>query len=117
MAKPKADGFRLIVLQNDLPKIAASLTPKVDAIVTKAALDIQANAQARAPVRFGILKASIQATRVGVAHWRVNVGADYGIYNEYGTVHMAARPFLRPAIEKVTPTFQAALRRTLGGLK
>jgi phage protein, HK97 gp10 family len=117
VAKPKADGFRLIVIQNDLPKIAVSLTPKVDAVVTKAALDIQANAQARAPVRFGILKASIQAHRVGVAHWRVDVGAEYGIYQEYGTVYMPAHPFMRPAIERVRPVFLNALNRTLGGLK
>jgi HK97 gp10 family phage protein len=98
------------VLSNDFPKIIANLEPLAEKIVAKAALDIQAQAQTRAPVRFGFLKASIQATRIGPAHWRVTVGAEYGIYQEFGTVHMAAQPYFRPAIEAVRAGFLQAMK-------
>jgi HK97 gp10 family phage protein len=78
--------------------------------VAKAALDIEAQAKSKAPVDTGTLKNSIQATKVGTAHWRVVVGADYGMYVEWGTGRMAAQPFLQPAILAVTPTFLRALR-------
>lgn len=98
------------VTGNQFPSILAGLEAKADAIVTKAAMDVEAGAKTRAPVDTGTLRASIQATRVGVAHWRVVVGADYGLYVEYGTYRMAARPFLRPALDTVRPVFLAAMK-------
>lgn len=98
------------VVENDFPRIIRGMETKAEAMVAKAALDIQAHAQNNAPVDTGTLKNSIQATRVGQAHWRVVVGADYGMYVEWGTVNQAAQPFLQPAILSVTPTFLRALR-------
>lgn len=97
------------VQENKIPALIANLETQVEAIVAKAALDIQANAQDRAPVDTGTLKNSIQAVRDGTASWRVVVGVDYGIYVEYGTVHMAAQPYLTPAVAVVRPQFLAAL--------
>lgn len=107
-----ADGVRITwkVVDNDFPKIIAGMEAKAEQFVAKAAMDIEAHAKSRAPVDTGTLKNSIQATRVGDAHWRVVVGADYGMYVEWGTVHMAAQPFFQPAIQAVTPTFLRALR-------
>lgn len=45
----------------------------------------------------GYLKNSIQARKERPKHWAV-YGANYGLYLEYGTVRMAARPFVRPAV-------------------
>jgi HK97 gp10 family phage protein len=98
------------ITQNAFPAILAGMEAKAEVVVAKAAMDIQAHAQGRAPVDTGTLKNSIQATRMGTAHWRVVVGADYGLYVEYGTYRMAAQPFLRPAIESVRPMFLAALK-------
>lgn len=98
------------VIQNDFPKIIKGLEDKADLAVTKAAHDIEAHAKANAPVDTGTLKNSIQAIRVGKAHWKVIVGVDYGIYVEYGTVHNAAQPYFRPAIQAVRPEFIRALR-------
>lgn len=98
------------IVQNDFPKIIAGMEAKADAIVTKAAMDLEAHAKTRAPVDTGTLKNSIQATRVGTAHWRVVVGADYGVYVEWGTSRMAAQPFLQPAIQAVSPGFLQALK-------
>lgn len=101
------------VIFNDLPKIADQLGIKADVIVRKTALDVQAGAQDRAPVDTGYLRGSIRAVRVSEAHWRVTVGADYGIYLEMGTRHMAARPYFGPAVRAVRGAFLSALK---GGL-
>lgn len=49
----------------------------------------------------------------------VIVGANYGIYLEYGTKFMAARPFFGPAVEAIAPkwsdTLTANLAEALGG--
>ena len=111
---PAANPFHVTVVYNHFPKIAAALVPRVEGAVAKAALDIQANAQRRAPVRTGFLRASIQAHQVGPHHWRVTVGADYGIYVEHGTVRMAARPYMGPSVEAVRPVFLEAMKRTVG---
>ncbi len=104
---------RWVVVYDHFPKIMSALDQKVDLIVAKAAMDIQAHGQTRAPVDTGHLKGSIQALRVGPMHWRVTVGADYGIYVEFGTVNTAAQPYFHPAIEKVRPQFINALKGAL----
>jgi HK97 gp10 family phage protein len=38
------------------------------------------------------------------------------IFNEYGTVHMAARPYFRPAMERYVPAFLAELQAMIGGV-
>jgi len=55
----------------------------------------------------GNLKNSIQTNRVSQREYRVNVGAEYGIYLELGTSRMAARPFLTPAVERVAKYMRA----------
>lgn len=110
-----ADSFQATwtLMQHDLPVITATMLPKVDAVVTKAALDVEAQAKAKAPVDTGTLRNSIQARRTGPAAWVVSVGADYGVYVEWGTSRAAAQPFLRPAITAVQPVFVAAMRRVM----
>lgn len=110
-----ADGVRISwrIVENRFPSIIAGMEAKAEAIVAKTAMDLEAHAKSRAPVDTGTLKNSIQATRVGDAHWRVVVGVDYGMYVEWGTVHMAAQPFFQPAIQAVTPAFLTAIRQVV----
>ena len=107
-----ADGVRVSwrIVENRFPSIIAGMEDKAEAVVAKTALDLEGHAKVRAPVVTGTLMNSIQATRVGDAHWRVVVGADYGMYVEWGTVNMAAQPFFQPAIQAVTPAFLRAIR-------
>ena len=111
------DSFtmRWVMIQNDFPRIIASMVPTADMIVAKAAHDIEAQAKVNVhqvkAIDTGTMLNSIQATKIGTAHWRVVVGVDYGVHVEWGTRFMAARPFFRPAINTVQPTFLEAMRR------
>lgn len=59
-----------------------------------------ASAPGEAPaVRLGILRASILVHFLGKKHARVRTDQDNGL--ETGTRKMAARPYLRPALDKV----------------
>lgn len=105
-----SSGVHVIVLSNDLGKIADGMEDKAGRIVRKAALDIEAQAKVRAPVDTGALRASIQAVGVGPLHWQVRVGVEYGIYVEMGTRYMAAQPYLGPGAEAVRADFLRAMR-------
>jgi HK97 gp10 family phage protein len=102
-------------------------------MVRKAAFDIQANAQVNAPVDTGFLRNSIYTvTDEGSSYGKggaggellpeiepvavpteayVAVGANYGIFVEYGTVHTPSQPYLTPSVDKVRESFQMAIER------
>jgi hypothetical protein len=42
----------------------------------------------------------------------VNVGAYYGVYHEYGTAHLPAKPYLVPALESATERMMPLIRTT-----
>lgn len=102
---------RTRVVWNDFPKIKAGMEQRSGQIVRKAALDIAAGAMRRAAVDTGFLRSSIQARKLGRSHWEVVVGAEYGVYLEYGTRFMGAQPFFFPALAEVRPQFVEAMRR------
>lgn len=90
--------------------VVAGMEQRAGLFARKAALDIEAGAKTRAPVLTGFLRGSIQAVQLGPARWRVVVGAEYGIYVEYGTVRRGPTPFFNPAVDLVGPAFIAAMR-------
>ncbi len=96
-----------------IPQVVASAHQKAEQAVAKTAHDIEADGKARARVRTGNLRGSVQATGGGLA-WRVNVGAYYGIYVEFGTSKMSARPYLIPAAEAARGPFMAAMAQITG---
>ena len=53
---------------------------------------------------------------VTTSQWLITVGAEYGIYQEYGTRFMPAHPYFTPAVEAVRPQFEAAVAAALRGL-
>lgn len=109
---PRA-GVTWTVVENRFPQIIRAMEQQADQVVRKTAMDLEARAKVRAPVDTGILRASIQAAAVGPRHWRVTVGAEYGIYVEMGTRFQRAQPFLEPAADEVWPAFQAAMARLI----
>ena len=61
----------------------------------------------------GFLRNSITSAKVEDGHWRVEVGAEYGLYQELGTSRMPARPYLTPAAEGQQGPFVARLKKAL----
>lgn len=111
MAQGNAVTWRIVY--NHFPEIIAGMEGKAAKIVAKTALDIEAGAKKRAPVDTGTLRGSIQARQVSATHWIVTVGADYGLYLEYGTRFMAAQPYFGPAIRAVRSSFNRAMKKVV----
>lgn len=121
---------------NRLEEARLAIEKAVSQSIRKAAFDCEGRAKANAPVQTGFLKSSIyvethdssdydasaeppgdaemlpEIPRAENDHTAyVAVGASYGIYVEMGTVHMAAQPYLTPAMEAVRPGFTAAMEK------
>lgn len=104
------------IMQNDFPRLAKALPHLAALAVSKAAADIMAFARTNAPVLTGYLMNSITVEMVAPLLALVSVGALYGVFVEFGTRHMPARPFFLPAIELVRPQFEAAIANAVKGL-
>ena len=66
----------------------------------------------RQPVT-GFLKSSIQVEKIAEALYWVVVGALYGIFQEFGTSRMPARPFLYPAAMKAEKALPKLIKENL----
>ncbi len=131
-----------VTVKNDFGKLTAAAIGQIDRAVRKAAFDIEREAKQRAPVDTGFLRASIYTVTKGGSGFKVSpsgatgaaqrtlfspvsltdsheaivaVGAQYGIYLEYGTRRSPAQPFMTPAVMKVKPKFEADIARALEG--
>jgi len=81
--------------------IYAKKPEKMDAIVKKHALVIQAGAMANAPVLTGALKNSFKIEQKKTAHYEISDGMTYGVYQELGTSRgVTAKHFLGGAAER-----------------
>lgn len=102
---------KIVIKYNRLPQIAERLPEAVGAIVRKAAFDVEANAKAVVPVDTGKLKNSISCEFPSQTKAIIAPHTDYAIFVEYGTRRQRAKPYMRPAAEKVRPVFLEACRR------
>lgn len=69
-----------------------------EAGVKKAVVFVLSKAKQLAPWEYGVLSNSIAAERVRVGVWKVGTNVEYAVYQEFGTVNMAAQPYLGPAL-------------------
>lgn len=98
----------------DLAALKEAVRDAVAAELESIADDCAADARSRAPVRTGALRDSIEPEQESELHWSVVAGVPYAAHVEYGTRHMAARPFLTPAVgraESSAPSRLAAAAR------
>lgn len=83
--------------------------------VARAALGIEnqvkTNIVSNDLVDTGFMLNSVHAEQISAALWRVTVGAEYGIYHEFSTRFMPARPFFYSAAELWFPRLRDELRR------
>ena len=89
-----------------IPEIAAALEINVSNAVQKAGFRVEAGAKSRARVDTGNMRRLIRWIPTGRFSGRVEGGAAYTIYNEFGTAHMSAQPMFIPATEVARPLFQ-----------
>lgn len=62
-------------------------------------------------VRTGLLRGTLAHARVKKHHAMAYSPMEYAPHLEYGTVKMGARPFLRPSLDRVAPSFKMAVER------
>ena len=92
-----------------------SVSEELDAVAEAAAKDIVTEAKTLCPVKTGALRESIEYSKVRTLAYEIVVGMYYAPFVELGTVNMAARPFLTPAVDVVDPMFRAAIENVLRG--
>lgn len=107
------------VKSNRLRELATK-APRVAADVIRATVaDIEADARQRVPVDTGALRDSIKGRVINQQSGEVTAGGgdvDYAGYVEYGTVKMAAQPYMHPAADAARPRFEAAVARAIADL-
>lgn len=105
---------------NHIPEAVKAIHEAAKKAVKKAALDVEGHAKVNAPVDTGYLRNSIYSVTADSSDYHggdkslpevgkpesdteaiVAVGASYGIFQEYGTRHMPAQPYLTPAADLV----------------
>lgn len=106
--------LRVEIKRNRIPglsaKVRRSLTNINMTIAELIAEEARLNVLRQGLLDSGFLFSSIvaQADPSGIrGESEVIVGAYYGIFHEFGTVHMRARPFLGPAVEKYKNMYAA----------
>jgi HK97 gp10 family phage protein len=77
-----------------------TIPDEVERVVAEVALGMEKDAKMEAPVDTGYLRSSITSSKVGPAEWEVRAGADYASFVNFGTRHMAPRPFFTHAAER-----------------
>lgn len=108
-----AVGIKMTVTSNMIGPLKAQMKINADLAAGRSARIIARDAAANAPVLTGALRDSIRAEREGSGEWVVIVGVDYGLYVEFGTMYMAAQPFLIPAAQRRFPYFEDDMRRSI----
>lgn len=89
------------IIEDWIPELIVRVNSTARAAVMATADAIRDSAKANAPVVTGYLKDSIESNSLAIGYEaEVTVGAEYGIYVEFGTRFMAAEPFLGPAFEE-----------------
>jgi HK97 gp10 family phage protein len=98
-----------VVSRSILGEISAASTEKARQVVIKTTADIKRGAQARSRVDTGAMKGAFTGQTSGMTG-RIEAGAGHTIYNELGTVNMAAQPMLTPAAADAEGPYYAAMR-------
>lgn len=114
MSEVRALAFQL---QSSAGRVGALAS----AAVRKTAFDIQADAQALAPVDTGALRNSISVDITGDGRslsMTAEIGptVEYGIFQEYGTSTQPGKPYMGPAFDRRAPLLDAAIAQIIDGI-
>ena len=105
-------------IKTDIKKLTApvaKLQKIVEFYANEMRNEVVDNVIAKNIIDTGTLLNSIQNEPISVGFLRAEVATrvHYAIYHEEGTSKMRARPFFRPAFEKVNPQFIAAIEKAI----
>lgn len=106
-------------LATDLGNAGARVGARAGQALVKAARDIEAGAQNRAPVDTGYLRSSISTSVTGsggTVTAEIGPTASYASFVETGTSRQRPQPYLRPATDAVLPGYEAALGQITGDI-
>lgn len=90
--------FDVRVIRRGQKQYAAGVAAITPRFLTEAAIVVQADAKRMVPVDTGNLRGSIVRDVSGDTA-TVGTNVEYAEHVEYGTRHMQAQPYLRPAID------------------
>ena len=97
-------------------EVAEAIDKAVAAALEEMGLACEGYAKLACPVDTGRLRSSItHMTKPSDGAVYVGTNVEYGPDVELGTVHMDARPFLKPAAADHADSYRAILRRHMGG--
>lgn len=102
------------IIYNHLPKADALIRLETKQASLDYADKLLADIRARAPVATGALRDGMYINPInGMAAVHVGIGSreDYWMFPEFGTRHMAARPFIGPAVQATLPELKTAMTR------
>lgn len=97
-------------------EVAEAIDKAVASALEEMGLACEGYAKLACPVDTGRLRSSItHMTKPSDNAVYVGTNVEYGPCVELGTVHMEARPFLKPAAADHADAYRAILRRHMGG--
>lgn len=99
-----------MTLVSRFPQIIVYSEAKVRNAIRKAEANIIRRAQERSRVDTGYMRGGWQSRVISSMEGIVYNLVEYTIYNEFGTVNMAAQPMLRPAVEETREEFESDIR-------
>lgn len=102
------DASDVHALASDLNAANSRLESRARSVVGNSSADVERSAKIRSPYRTGNLMNSIGRDLEGLSAV-IGPTAHYGVYLEYGTSRMRARPYMGPALDAVTPSFVKAV--------
>ena len=103
-------GRSIRIVYNRFPQLARELQPAANDITKETMAEVLATAQRLCPVDTGTLRASLTVEMEGPGAGVLYTDVSYAKFVNWGTVKMAARPFMEPAIEQSKLGFYAKMR-------
>lgn len=86
----------------------------LERVVKENTAKLQGESQRGAPVSTGYMKSKItQSIKDGGMTGQVSSEAPYSTHVEFGTFKQAAQPFMRPALNYISPKFKADIERVV----
>lgn len=78
-------------------------------------LQAEGYAKSLAPVDTGRLRNSINHTQISDDTEQISAPVEYAVYQEFGTMKMAAHPFMKPAVMDHTAEYKAIAESCMRG--